>query len=588
MKKIKPNIVFVLTDDQGYGDLSCHGNQVLKTPNINQHYKNSCRFTNFHVGTTCAPTRSGLLTGHYCNSAGVWHTIGGRSLLRENEWTLANALSESGYRTGHFGKWHLGDSQPFRPHERGFEYSIYHNGGGIGNSGDQWGNDYFDDTYYVNGQPKQFTGYCTDVFFREGMKFIENHKDEQFFCYIAPNAPHGPLNVEQKYIDMYSDSTPHEDRARFYGMITNIDDNFGLLMQKLKELQLTENTIVIFMTDNGTATGAELDDSEFPIESHGSFNGGMRGKKGSPYEGGHRVPFLLYDPASSSSEGKTITTLTSYIDFMPTILDLCDITPAEEHSFHGRSLLPLMNKQSDKSWAERVIVTDTQRIARPMKWRKSSTMKDNWRLVHGKELYDLSVDPGQTNDVSNENSSLVSQLRSEYDKWWDLVSEQFDRDSEFVLSSEAEPVRLTTHDIRNETSDSVWHQGQVREGKVVNGFWAVNVRTEGMYKIEMRRWPEETGYAVSDGINGDDIEWRKDVIQEKNKSFYSWGIALLISWAHLTIGGKDYYQEITDNAKAAVFNVNLTTGSDKIVASFHDKQERSIAPYYLKIIWAGE
>ena len=156
MSRQRPNVVFVLTDDQGYGDLGCHGNDVIRTPNVDRHHADAVRFTDFHVGTTCAPTRAGLLTGHYCNSAGVWHTIGGRSLLREDEWTLADALREAGYRTGHFGKWHLGDSQPFRPHERGFERSVYHAGGGIGNTGDPWGNDYFDDTYYVNGEPERF------------------------------------------------------------------------------------------------------------------------------------------------------------------------------------------------------------------------------------------------------------------------------------------------------------------------------------------------------------------------------------------------------------------------------------------------
>ena len=158
MSRRRPNVVFVLTDDQGYGDLGSHGNEVIRTPNVDRHHADAVRFADFHVGTTCAPTRAGLLTGHYCNSAGVWHTIGGRSLLREDEWTLADALRGAGYRTGHFGKWHLGDSQPFRPHERGFERSVYHAGGGIGNTGDPWGNDYFDDTYYVNGEPRALRG----------------------------------------------------------------------------------------------------------------------------------------------------------------------------------------------------------------------------------------------------------------------------------------------------------------------------------------------------------------------------------------------------------------------------------------------
>ena len=255
----RPNIVFVLTDDQGYGDLGCHGNSAIRTPCLDRFHQDAVRFTDYHVGSTCAPTRAGLLTGHYCNSAGVWHTIGGRSLLRADEWTLADALTGAGYRTGHFGKWHLGDSPPYRPHERGFAESIYHAGGGIGNTGDPWGNDYFDDTYFKNGIPTPYEGYCTDVFFREGQRFITENADRPFFCYIATNAPHGPLNVEPHYVEQYRDATPHEERARFYGMITNIDENFGQLQATLDELGIADNTILIFMTDNGTATGVELD-----------------------------------------------------------------------------------------------------------------------------------------------------------------------------------------------------------------------------------------------------------------------------------------------------------------------------------------
>ena len=421
MSRQRPNVVFVLTDDQGYGDLGCHGNDVIRTPNLDRHHADGVRFTDFHVGTTCAPTRSGLLTGHDCNSAGVWHTIGGRSLLREDEWTLADALREAGYRTGHFGKWHLGDSQPFRPHERGFERSIYHAGGGIGNTGDPWGNDYFDDTYYVNGDPERFAGYCTDVFFREGLRFIEEHREEPFFCYIATNAPHTPLNVEPRYVERYRDAVPHEDRARFYGMITNIDENFGTLTRALEELGLADDTIVVFMTDNGTATGVELDADEHPREGPGSFNAGMRGRKGSPYEGGHRVPFLLRYAGGGAAGGRDVDTLTSYVDFMPTILDLCGLKAPAGRSFHGRSLLPLMRGEPGGDWAQRIVVSDTQRIARPMKWRKSSVMRGRWRLVNGTELYDLDRDPGQRTDVAAANPSLVAELRAGYDRWWEQV-----------------------------------------------------------------------------------------------------------------------------------------------------------------------
>jgi arylsulfatase A-like enzyme len=577
----RPNIVFVLTDDQGYGDLGCHGNDAIQTPHIDHFYQDAIRCTDFHVGSTCAPTRAGILTGHYCNSAGVWHTIGGRSLLREDEWTLADALSEAGYRTGHFGKWHLGDSPPYRPHERGFRESVYHAGGGIGNTGDAWGNDYFDDTYFRNGIPTAYQGYCTDVFFREGLRFIEEHADAPFFCYIATNAPHGPLNIEPRYVDRYRDATPHEDRARFYGMITSIDENFGRLTARLNELGLVNNTILIFMTDNGTATGVELDAEQFPQEGPGSYNAGMRGKKGSPYEGGHRVPFFIRYPAGQIAGGRDLNALTSYVDFMPTLLDLCGVEAPPARSFHGRSLAPLLRGENDPDWGNRVNVCDTQRVAHPIKWRKSAVMKGRWRLVDGCELYDLAKDPGQRRDIASAHPAKVGELRDDYEVWWELISGQFDRDEPIALGQDQEAVKLTTHDIRNEACDAVWNQRQVRAGQITSGYWAVDIRQTGRYEIELRRWPEETGYALAAAIDGDDSHWRRDSIKETDAPAYQGGVALNIGWAQLSIGGQNYQQEIDPTSTSARFEVDLKAGPDQLFASFHDHSERTIAPYYV-------
>ena len=491
--------------------------------------------------------------------------------------------ARAGYRTGQFGKWHLGDSQPFRPHERGFERAVYHNGGGIGNIGDAWGNDYFDDTYFVNGVPTKFEGYCTDVFFREGLRFIEQHRDEPFYCHISTNAPHGPLNVEPHYAAAYADSTPHEDRARFYGMITNIDDNFGLLVRRLDELGLADNTIVVFMTDNGTATGVELDAQGFPQEGPGSFNAGMRGKKGSPYDGGHRVPFLLRYPGAGAGGGRDVEQLTSYVDFMPTILDLCGVTPPPHRSFHGRSLTPLVRGEDDGTWAQRILVADTQRIANPAKWRLSSVMRGPWRLVHGLELYHLGDDPGQRRDIAADHPELVAELRAGYEQWWELVSAQFDRDVPMVIGQDAEPVRLTTHDMRNEACNGAWNQRQVREGYVAGGYWAIDVRRAGNYRIELRRWPEDAGYALDAGIDGDDVPWRRDAIQAQHAPHYSGGVALPIGWAALTVGGSSYHRETPPGDTAAVFEVPLEAGPDRLAAAFHDRIERTIGSYYVAI-----
>ena len=201
----RPNVILVMTDDQGYGDLACQGNPIIKTPHLDELYTQSLRLTNFHVGPTCSPTRAALVTGHYCNRTGVWHTIMGRSLLRKDEVTMGDIFSAGGYRTGIFGKWHLGDNPPFRPQDRGFGEVLVHGGGGVGQGPDYWGNDYFDDTYFHNGQPKKFTGYCTDVWFDGAMEFIEANRDRPFFCYIPTNAPHGPYNISDAYMNPYLD-----------------------------------------------------------------------------------------------------------------------------------------------------------------------------------------------------------------------------------------------------------------------------------------------------------------------------------------------------------------------------------------------
>ncbi|SHH57450.1 arylsulfatase [Clostridium grantii] len=495
----KPNIIFVLTDDQGYGDLGCTGNNIIKTPNIDKFYNESVRLTNFHVGPTCAPTRAGLMTGHYSNSTGVWHTVGGRSLLRKEEWTIASALKENGYRTGIFGKWHLGDEYPYRSFDRGFEKSIVHGGGGISQTPDYWGNDYFDDTYYVNGEPQKFNGYCTDVFFNESLKFIEENKNNPFFCYIAANAPHSPYNVESKYSEQYIGQVP-EDRARFYGMISNIDENFGRLREKLKELNFEENTILIFMTDNGSSCAAELDSKEFVVNG---YNGGLRGMKNSEYDGGHRVPFFIRWPKGNLNYGEDIDELTANIDFMPTMLDLCSVPVKEGVDFHGMSLKALLYKELP--WQDRTIVTDSQRVAYPVKWRKSAVMTKKWRLINGRELYDVALDREQRKDIACLYPEVVGKLRQQYEKWWEIVSVQFDVDIPIVIGEN--PTAFTNHDIRNEECISAWNQAQIRKGIKVEGYWEFEVEKEGEYRFELRRWPKSENRAISAGIEGDDVEF---------------------------------------------------------------------------------
>ncbi|WOO39310.1 arylsulfatase [Rubellicoccus peritrichatus] len=577
----QPNIVIVITDDQGYGDLGCEGNPILKTPNIDAFHEQAVRLTDFHVGPTCAPTRAGLLTGLHSGSVGVWHTIGGRSIVREKALMLPQALKNAGYRTGLFGKWHLGDNYPYRPQDRGFEEVITHGGGGIGQQPDHWGNDYFDDVYEVNGEPKQFEGYCTDVWFNQALDFIEENKDEPFFCYLAPNAPHGPYNVPAKYFEEYEGSI--EDYvARFYGMITNIDDNFARLRTRLAELGLEENTILIFMTDNGSS--CSLTDKEgFPRDG---FNAGLRGGKGSAYDGGHRVPVYIRWPKGDIGGGHDVSELSAHIDMMPTLLDLCDIELTDNMDFHGKSLEPLL-KDPDADWGERSVITESQRVLTPIKWRQSCVMTNRWRLIEGKELYDMSTDKGQRHDVSNDHPEVVEKLRKDYEDWWDLVYLDADDPIPFPLGAKDGPgeVRLNCMDWRYpEAQDDVpWHQGQIREGVPMIGYWEIDVKDSGRYRFELRRWPREADYETGHGFEGNDIEWNEVETDPWYRNWYKDGTALAIDTATLQVGDQTQVVPVDLQASSTIIEMDLPEGLNSLSATFNGADDLELGAYYVYV-----
>ena len=571
-----PNVVIVLTDDQGYPPLGAHGHPFVQTPHLDAFHAEAVRFDQFHSGTTCAPTRAGLLTGHYCNSTGVWHTVGGRSLLRADEWTLADALSEAGWRTGIFGKWHLGDAPPYRPQDRGFQRAVVHGGGGIGQTPDWWGNDYFDDVYLADGVPTRFEGYCTDVFFREALAFIEAEPAAPCFCFISTNAPHHPFNAPPELATRYAGRTTTESYARFLAMISGIDESFGALRARLAAAGLEENTILIFASDNGQCPLAAAAEP-------GAYNAGMRGLKGSMYEGGHRIPFFLRWPAGGVGGGRTVTSLAGYIDVTPTLLDLCGVATPAGRSFHGRSLAPLLRGEAaGPEWAERILVTDTQRVPRPIKWRLSCVMKGDWRLINGQALYDLGTDPGQRADVAADHPAFVAELRAAYEAWWTLCERQAGED--IPISIGAEPVTLlTSHDLRNDEGDGVWHQGQVRQGEACAGYWEVRVERAGLYELSLRRWPAEAGHALRAGVDGEDVAFRRDAIAAHDHWLYEGGRALAIDAARVEVDGAVVAMtEVADGDPAAVVTVELAAGAHHLRAWFAG-EGLSQSPYYVEI-----
>ncbi|MDP1589715.1 MAG: arylsulfatase, partial [Prosthecobacter sp.] len=495
-----PNIVFIITDDQGYGDLAHTGNPVIKTPHIDALAAESPQLTDYHVAPTCSPTRAALLTGHWTDRTGVWHTVNGRSMLRENEVTLGQMLKDAGYATGMFGKWHLGDNFPYRPEDRGFTEVYRHGGGGVGQTPDLWDNAYFDGSYFHNGTVVPAKGFCTDVFFAEAQRYIREQaaKKQPFFAYIALNAPHGPLHAPQKYMDMYADQPP--PIAAFFGMITNIDDNVGATRALLRELGIENDTLFIFTTDNGTATGAKV------------FNAGMRGAKGSEYEGGHRVPFIAHWPAAGWNQKHVNDTLCHAVDIVPTLLEITGAKKPDAVKFDGISIRPLLDPagKTDVWPHDRMLVTDSQRVRDPIKWKQTAVMSAQWRLVNGKELYDIQKDPGQERNIIADHPAQADKMRAFYDAWWTELEPTFALTTEIPLGHPDHPVvSLTGHDWIQEALPP-WNQQHIRQadgyahapqkatkGKkaqpapknppksVHRGHWAVKVITPGAYRISL-------------------------------------------------------------------------------------------------------
>ena len=486
----RPNVVLVMTDDQGYGDIAALGNTMIRTPNMDKLWAQSVRLTNFHVDPTCSPTRSALMAGRYSNRTGVWHTIMGRSLLDPNEVTLGETFKANGYVTGMFGKWHLGDNWPLRPEDQGFDVTVRLGDGAIGQGPDWWGNDYFDDVYWQNGKWEQFKGYCTDVFFDEATKFIELNKNRPFFVYLPTNAAHGPLNVDPKYSQPYIDKGVPENMAKFYGMIENIDENLGKLRKRLDELGLADNTIFIFLTDNGTATG--IYGKAKPGEWAG-FNAGMRGQKGSEYDGGHRVPLFIYWPAGKLDHARDADTLCAHIDIHPTLMDLCELKRPDGPKMDGTSLRPVLyGTEGEQALRDRILFVHSQRIAHPEKWRQTAVMTQRWRLVDGKELYDINADPGQKTNVAEANPNVMKKLSAAYDEWWESLKPTFGEYVRIGLGSDKHnPALLCSHDwLTEEQEDCPWSQGLISKGLLASAPWAVQVAQDGKYRFELCRWPK--------------------------------------------------------------------------------------------------
>ena len=412
----RPNVLLIMTDDQGYGDLRFHGNDLIDTPVLDRLAKQSVRFDRFFVCPYCTPTRATLMTGRYALRTGAAAVTRGLETVRSEEVTIAEVLRAAGYATGCFGKWHIGEHYPNHPNGQGFdEY--------FGMPQGHWDN-YFDPKLDHNGEPVQTTGFITDVITDYALKFIEQHHDRPFFCYVPYNAPHTPHQIPDRYFDKYIQRGLDTRAAAIYGLVENADENIDRLLKKLDDLNLTRQTIVIFLSDNG-AEGPECS----------RYNAGMRGMKGTVHEGGMRVPLFVRWPGHFP-EDKVVKPIAAHIDLLPTIAELCGIDRPDTLPLDGKSLVPLLTGNDD-NWPDRMIfartagwrtvLTFTEPVVRNLQTLGKTVRTQRWRAVDegdGWQLYDMLADPSETKNLAAEHPEEIAKLSAAFEQWLIDVLEQ--------------------------------------------------------------------------------------------------------------------------------------------------------------------
>lgn len=566
-----PNVIIILTDDQGYGDLSCHGNPYISTPNMDKLHEASVRFTDFHVDPTCAPTRAALMTGKYSHHVGVWHTIAGGNHLRATEVTMANIFKANGYRTGHFGKWHLGANYPYRPMDRGFDEWLGHGDGGTGTTDDWFDNDRVNDYYWHNGERKQISGFAPDVFYGAAIEFIKDKKGEPFFVYLPTYLPHDPHTLPDKTLANHEHPKVSKYVSHFYAGIERIDENIGKLRTVLEEEGLSKNTILVFLSDNGGTAGVQL------------FNAGMRGRKGQVYDGGHRVPFFIHYPNGTLKKGHDVRDLSAHIDVLPTLLDLCAID-ATNFNFDGRSFKKQLYNTNLKL-PERTLFVETQRNYIPKSWEQTVGMTNRWRLVNNKELYDIQQDTAQTTNLITEYPEVVDKIRNAHKLYWEEVTPG-DRDipRPIIGHLKDKEIYLTSSDWY--LPKVPWNHAQVAKGSALAGEWHVSVETAGTYRFEVCRWPREAKAAI---LDVPDFSHKQiDAWLDKggvSKLIYGEDMVVLpIHSIRLVVGDYEASKIVKSQDASLVFEVDLPKGDTNVKGLMLDKSGQIIAgSYYIYI-----
>ena len=566
----KPNIVIVMTDDQGWSDLGCHGHPLVSTPNLDRMHQQSVRLTNFHVDAFCSPTRAALLTGRMSQRTGVTSTYGLRNLLRTDETIMPQYFKSAGYRTGIFGKWHLGGNYPYRPIDRGFDEWLGLGNGGVGLADDLWNNDRMDDRYWFNGEIVPKDGFCTDVYFEQAMDFaLKNSKKKKpFFIYLPTNVPHRANNVPREWMQPYLDQGCNQDQASFYAGINRVDLNMGRMIDFLEKENLSKNTLLLFLTDNG---------SIHPIRKKGTdidSVSGRRGMKGKLYEGGHRVPLFIRGPEHLIGKPRELSIFSAHIDLLPTFVDLCELAQPNRPSLpiDGRSLVPVLQGTDD--WADRTLFLHTQNgVKGPQKFEEALVMTEQWRLIYHTpdnfELFQINEDPSQLHELSTCRPEVLNRLKKAYEEFWNNLGQ--DRRLERPRLSPLATTCLTNG----------W-QRSIREGVTGNGNWSVAVEESGTYLFELRRWPREAGNIAMSAplppVSDPKIEY------VGNKGSDIAGMALNIKAVEFSIENVlTLRKEIATDAEYINFEVPLKKGALDLSVKLILKNGKKIGVPYLYI-----
>ena len=508
----QPNVIFIICDDLAWGDLACHGNPVpTHTPHLDAMHAGSTRLSRHCSGPLCTPARAGILTGRWHLRTRAFDTYCGRATLDPGEPTIAHMLQAADYQTGCFGKWHLGDNFGSRPMDMGFDESLVHLAGGIGQPRDRYENHereaeaYFDPVVVRQGVPEVSTGYCSDVFANACIDPIDRQAQVPFFAYLAFNAPHSPFQIADEWADPYRRTDINETHARVYGMVSNIDDNVGRVLAKVAQLGLLENTLVVFTSDHGPCGSAQHREGP-PGERH-RWNAGLRDIKGSMYQGGVQVPSFWQWPGRIPA-GRDVGVLSTTVDILPTLARFCGADlPAP--AVDGVSLADVLTGATE-SIASRTVCMQWHRGDAPVRYRNYAALTQRWKLTRphedrADELYDLQQDPRETVDIAAAHPDVVQQLRQAYEAWFDDVgatrgARTFAAPRIHLGAAQENPVLLTQNDWRTLDGVEGWRDDSLR------GYWDVCVRAEaGPFTVRERLRQGVPSGTVHLAL--DEVEW---------------------------------------------------------------------------------